>query len=98
MRQLSITRRANMFNIASQTWWTRRDAAAYARVSEATIGREARSGRLRHARAGGRRALRFKREWIDEWLSSGLPSEVQLAASHCTESNSVTPHKWSRAR
>ena len=42
-------------------WLTRRDAAAYARVSEATIGREVRSGRLRHTRVGGRRLLRFRR-------------------------------------
>lgn len=59
-----------------QSWWTRREAAAYARVSEATIGREVRNGRLRHVRVGGRRSLRFKPEWIDEWLSSGLRLEL----------------------
>jgi excisionase family DNA binding protein len=54
-------------------WWTRHEAAAYARVSEATIGREVRNGRLRHVRVGGRRALRFRREWIDDWLATALP-------------------------
>jgi excisionase family DNA binding protein len=56
-------------NASSERWLTRRDAAAYARLSEATIGREARHGRLRCAKVGGRRALRFRREWIDEWLA-----------------------------
>jgi excisionase family DNA binding protein len=54
-------------------WWTRREAAVYARVSEATIGREVRNSRLRHVRVGGRRALRFRREWIDDWLAGTLP-------------------------
>lgn len=58
-----------------ETWWTRRDAAVYARVSESTIGREVKAGRLRHARVGGRRALRFRREWLDEWLLSIMPVE-----------------------
>ena len=56
-------------------WLTRRDAAAYAQVSEATIGREVRSGRLRHARVGGRRSLRFRHHWIDNWLAAAQPAE-----------------------
>jgi hypothetical protein len=32
------------------------------------IYREVRAKRLRAARIGGRRELRFKAEWIDEWL------------------------------
>lgn len=32
------------------------------------IYREAKAGRLRCAVVGGRRELRFKDEWIDEWL------------------------------
>ena len=39
--------------VSFEQWLTRRDAAAYARLSEATIGREVRRGRLRSARAGG---------------------------------------------
>jgi excisionase family DNA binding protein len=70
----------------SERWLTRRDAAAYARLSEATIGREARRGRLRCAKVGGRRALRFRREWIDEWLArdsyaSGSPGTLDTAAA-----------------
>ena len=56
-------------SISSERWLTRREAAGYARVSEATIGREARRGRLRCAKVGGRRSLRFRREWIDAWLA-----------------------------
>lgn len=63
-----------------ELWLTRREAAAYVQVSEATIGREVRSGRLRHARVGGRRSLRFRRDWIDDWLSAARPVEEASAA------------------
>ncbi len=59
---------------APHGWWTRRDAAVHARVSEATIGREVKNARLRCVRVGGRRALRFKREWVDEWLDGNVPA------------------------
>lgn len=71
-----------MMQVLSDTWWTRREAATYVHVSEATIGREVRVGRLRHARVGGRRALRFKREWLDEWLAAGQPTEHPVAEPH----------------
>ena len=59
-------------------WLTRQEGAQRARVSEATIGREVRAGRLRAARVGGRRALRLKPEWIDIWLeSTAAPIEVR---------------------
>lgn len=64
-----------MTQFPSDSWWTRREAAMYAHVSEATIGREVRGGRLRHAKVGGRRSLRFKRDWLDEWLTAGRPFE-----------------------
>jgi excisionase family DNA binding protein len=64
----------------STIWLTLRGAAARAAVSEATIKREVRSGRIRCARVGGRRHLRFRAEWIDAWLdASTTPSE---GASH----------------
>ena len=57
-------------------WLTLRAAAARAAVSEATIKREVRSGRIRCARIGGRRHLRFRAEWIDAWLdASATPTE-----------------------
>jgi excisionase family DNA binding protein len=59
-------------------WLTCRLAAARAAVSEATIKREVRRGRIRHARVGGRRSLRFRPEWIDQWLEeSSSPEEVR---------------------
>ena len=69
-----------VFTNAHERWWTRRDAAAYVHVSEATIGREVRRGRLRHTRVGGRRALRFRREWLDAWLTDIQPVEESVAA------------------
>jgi excisionase family DNA binding protein len=71
-------------------WLTRREAAAYVQVSEATIGREVRSGRLRHARVGGRRSLRFRRDWIDDWLSAARPVE-EAAATDATAANLAIP-------
>jgi len=60
----------------SAIWLTLRSAAARAAVSEATIKREVRSGRIRCARVGGRRHLRFRAEWIDAWLDASVtPSE-----------------------
>jgi hypothetical protein len=38
------------------------------------------AGRLRAARIGGRRALRFLPEWIDDWLKATVePIEVARA-------------------
>jgi excisionase family DNA binding protein len=51
-------------------WLTLRRAAARAAVSEATIKREVSRGRIRFARVGGRRSLRFRAEWIDAWLDT----------------------------
>ena len=49
-------------------WRTVTQAAARAQVGEKTIYREAKAGRLRHARVGGRRDIRFLDSWIDDWL------------------------------
>ena|ERR1700752_2839886 len=65
---------------ASSTWLTLRDASARAKCGAATLRREVRTGRLRAARVGGRRALRFRAEWIDGWLQASVsPTEGNRA-------------------
>ena len=49
-------------------WLTVKGAAERARCGVKTIYREVSAGRLRAARVGGRRELRIRPEWIDEWL------------------------------
>ena len=56
----------------SSPWFTAEEAAERARCGVKVIYREVRAGRLRAARIGGRRELRFLPEWIDEWLIAGL--------------------------
>ena len=87
----------NMSIATQETWLTRRDAAAYAQVSEATIGREVRSGRLRHARVGGRRALRFRRHWIDDWLAASQPAEEPVFAQEITDATAALAPRYIRS-
>jgi excisionase family DNA binding protein len=49
-------------------WLTVPEAADRARCGIKTIYREVRATRLRAARVGGRRELRFLPEWVDAWL------------------------------
>ena len=47
-------------------WMTLEQAAAYAKTSSATLRREAKNGRLRGYKIGGRRVWRFNAARIDE--------------------------------
>ena len=59
------------------TWLLPAEAADHCRVSITTLYRACRQRQLRHARIGGRRELRFRREWLDQWLlASTQPAEV----------------------
>jgi excisionase family DNA binding protein len=49
-------------------WLTVGEAADRARCGVKTIYREVHAQRLRAARIGGRRELRFLGEWVDAWL------------------------------
>ena len=51
-----------------KAWLTVADAAQYAGVSRDTIYTACERREIRHARVGGRRAIRLKPEWIDAWL------------------------------
>jgi excisionase family DNA binding protein len=51
-----------------RTWFTVTQAAEYAGVSRDTIYTACERREIRHARIGGRRAIRLKPEWIDVWL------------------------------
>jgi excisionase family DNA binding protein len=53
---------------SSTLWLTVHEAADRARCGERSIYNAVRSGKLRAARLGGRRELRFLAEWIDAWL------------------------------
>lgn len=49
-------------------WLRLNEAAPIYRVSVATLRREIYAGRLKHARVGGRKSIRLRPEWLDEWL------------------------------
>ena len=49
-------------------WLTVKEAAKRARCGPKLIYREVQAKRLRAARVGGRRELRFLADWIDAWL------------------------------
>jgi excisionase family DNA binding protein len=51
-----------------KTWLTVAEGAEYAGISRDTVYTACERGELRHARIGGRRAIRLKTEWIDAWL------------------------------
>src|SRR6266850_4492537 len=51
-----------------KTWLTVAEGAEYSGVSRDTIYTACERRELRHARIGGRRAIRLKPEWIDTWL------------------------------
>ena len=51
-----------------KAWLTVADAAQYAGMSRDTVYTACERREIRHARVGGRRAIRLKPEWIDAWL------------------------------
>ena len=56
-----------MADPAQPEWLTRREAAAYARVSVSTIDRALKAGSLRSTKPNRRRLIH--REWLDHWLA-----------------------------
>ena len=53
-----------------KNWLTVAEGADYSGVSRDTIYTACERRELRHARVGGRRAIRLKPAWIDAWLEA----------------------------
>jgi excisionase family DNA binding protein len=64
-----------------KTWLRVSDAAEYCGVSRDTIYTACERHELRHARVGGRRAIRLKAEWIDTWLEQHARGVVPESAT-----------------
>lgn len=58
-------------------WLICDEVAARARCSKKVIYRAVDENQLRAARVGGRRALRFRVEWVDAWLDASAPREIE---------------------
>lgn len=57
-------------------WLTTKEACEHARVSRRVIYDAVRGGRLRAAIIDGRGDYRFRLEWVDAWIESLAPAEV----------------------
>jgi excisionase family DNA binding protein len=64
------SRRQEASGDKSSPWLTVKEAAKRARCGIKLIYREVKAERLQAARVGGRRELRFRVEWIDDWLDT----------------------------
>ena len=69
-----------------KTWMTVVEGAEYAGVSRDTIDTACERKEIRHARVGGRRAIRLKAEWIDAWLERHAPG---VQERHAAERNAM---------
>lgn len=58
-------------------WLNTAQAAERAQVANRTIYAAVSAKKLRAARVGEGRSLRFRAEWIDQWLDESAPKEIQ---------------------
>jgi excisionase family DNA binding protein len=70
-----------------KAWLTVAEAAQYAGVSRDTIYTACERREIRHARVGGRRAIRLKPEWIDAWLERHALDAQDPRMVGCTTSS-----------
>ena len=66
----NVTEATHSRPAVASPWLSLAQGARYANVSGATLRREARAGRLRGFKVGGRRLWRFRPEHIDAWLEA----------------------------
>jgi len=62
--------------MTNATWLTVVEAAQHARCGKRSVYLAVEQGKLRAARLGGRRELRFLAEWIDAWLLASSTPEI----------------------
>jgi excisionase family DNA binding protein len=64
-------------NVTDSPWLRLPEAAEYLQRGKRFLSKEVRAGRLRAAYVGGKRELYFRREWLDEYVTSlATPVEV----------------------
>jgi excisionase family DNA binding protein len=74
-----------------KTWLTVSEAAEYAAVSRDTIYTACERHEIRHARVGGRRAIRVKPEWVDAWLERHIHGgENSRGTGHCAPASAYS--------
>lgn len=62
-------------DIPKSPWLRPSEAAVYGKISRRLLYNEVRAGRLKAARVGGRRELRLKAEFIDQWLEATMAAQ-----------------------
>jgi len=60
-----------------KSWLNVAEGAEYAGVCRDTIYTAVERGELRHVRIGGRRSIRLRSQWVDEWLERGMRSSTR---------------------
>ncbi len=61
--------------LSATAWLTVGEAAQHARCGVKLIYREVKAGRLQVVRLGGRREIRLRAAWIDDWLLATIPAQ-----------------------
>jgi excisionase family DNA binding protein len=68
--------------MTNEKWLTVEEGAQHARCGKRSLYLAVQQGKLRAARLGGRRELRFLAEWIDGWLlASSTPEFINTSRS-----------------
>lgn len=79
-------------------WLTVAEGAEYAGVSRDTIYTACERRELPHARLGGRRAIRLRREWIDSWLEQHMRGGHPPRTDADTRTQAIDATQYAGAR